>query len=97
MNVICVMLDSLRADHVGAYGDRARTPNMDRIARESLVFSKAYSGSFPTLPCRRDLFTGRWGHPFNTWDKMEQNLPTMAERFRRAGYTTGLVLIRRCL
>ena len=45
MNVICVMLDSLRADHVGAYGDRARTPNMNRIARESLVFSKAYSGS----------------------------------------------------
>ena len=91
MNIICVMLDSLRTDHVGAYGDRARTPNMDRIARESLVFSKAYSGSFPTLPCRRDLFTGRWGHPFNTWDKMEGNLPTMAERFRRAGYTTGLI------
>ncbi|MDP6039853.1 MAG: sulfatase-like hydrolase/transferase, partial [Candidatus Latescibacteria bacterium] len=89
MNVICVMLDSLRADHV--YGDRAKTPHMDRIASESTVFSKAYSGSFPTLPCRRDLFTGRWGQPFNTWDELERDLPTMAESFRRAGHTTGLI------
>ncbi len=91
MNVICVMLDSLRADHVGAYGKKARTPNMDRLAQESLVFDKAYSGSFPTLPCRRDLMTGRWGHPFNTWDELERDLPTMAESFRRAGHTTGLI------
>ena len=61
MNIICVMLDSLRTDHVGAYGDRARTPNMDRIARESLVFSKAYSGSFPTLPCRARFVYGTLG------------------------------------
>ena len=47
MNIICVMLDSLRTDHVGAYGDRARTPNMDRIARESLVFFK---GVFRIVP-----------------------------------------------
>jgi arylsulfatase A-like enzyme len=94
MNLIVVMMDSLRIDHVGAYaGDRARakTPNMDRFAAESLLFENAYVGSFPTLPCRRDLFTGRWGHPFNTWSEMERNLPTMAETFRKAGYTTGLV------
>lgn len=94
MNLIVVMMDSLRIDHVGAYaGDRARakTPNMDRFSAKSLLFENAYVGSFPTLPCRRDLFTGRWGHPFNTWSEMERNLPTMAETFRKAGYTTGLV------
>lgn len=109
MNVICIMLDSLRTDHVGAYGKahtggsdaeawpggagqaRARTPAMDRFAQSSLVFDRAYVGSFPTLPCRRDLFTGRWGHPFNTWDEMERHLPTMAESFRKSGYTTGLI------
>ncbi|MBT4138755.1 MAG: sulfatase [Candidatus Latescibacteria bacterium] len=91
MNVICVMLDSLRTDHVGAYGNKARTPNMDRFASESLVFDKAYSGSFPTLPCRRDLFTGRWGQPFNTWNEMERDIPSLAGVFRNAGYTTGLV------
>ncbi|NKB69924.1 MAG: sulfatase-like hydrolase/transferase [Candidatus Latescibacteria bacterium] len=92
MNVIVVMLDSLRADHVGAYGPaRARTPNLDRFAAGAQVFDQVYAGSFPTLPCRRDLFTGRWGHPFNTWDEMERDLPTMAETFRRAGYKTGLI------
>ena len=38
MNVICIMLDSLRTDHAGAYAGaaaRARTPNMDRFAAES--------------------------------------------------------------
>ncbi|MEE2658959.1 MAG: sulfatase [Candidatus Latescibacterota bacterium] len=110
MNVICIMLDSLRTDHVGVYGKahtggkgaddwpggagpggRARTPAMDRFAHHSLVFDRAYAGSFPTLPCRRDLFTGRWGHPFNTWDEMERDLPTLAETFRRAGHSTGLI------
>jgi arylsulfatase A-like enzyme len=109
MNVICIMLDSLRTDHVGAYGKahtggkdaahwpggagvaRARTPAMDCFAQQSLIFDRAYAGSFPTLPCRRDLFTGRWGHPFNTWDEMERHLPTMAESFRQSGYTTGLI------
>ena len=94
MNVICIMLDSLRTDYVGAYMDgnaKAETPNMDRFAAEAVVFDKAYVGSFPTLPCRRDLFTGRWGHPFNTWDEMERDLPTVATRLRAEGYTTGLV------
>ena len=94
MNLICIMLDSLRTDYVGAYMNgqaRARTPNLDRFAREAVVFDKAYAGSFPTLPCRRDLFTGRWGHPFNTWDEMERDVPTLAARLRAAGYTTGLI------
>ena len=94
MNLIVVMMDTLRIDHVGAYvGDRgrAKTPNIDWFAEQSLLFENAYVGSFPTLPCRRDLFTGRWGHPFNTWSEMERDLPTMAEAFRKAGYATGLV------
>ena len=94
MNLIVVMMDTLRTDYVGAYAGgkaKAETPNMDQFAEQALLFENAYVGSFPTLPCRRDLFTGRWGHPFNTWDEMERDLPTMAETFRKAGYTTGLV------
>ena len=94
MNVIVVMLDSLRTDHVGAYMNgkaKAKTPNMDRFAREAQIFERMYVGSFPTLPNRRDLFTGRWGHPFNTWGEMERDLPTLAGLLRQAGYTTGLV------
>jgi arylsulfatase A-like enzyme len=94
MNLIVIMLDSLRTDYVGAYMDgqaKAKTPNMDRFAQDAVVFDKTYAGSFPTLPCRRDLFTGRWGHPFNTWGEMERDVPTLAGRLRAEGYTTGLV------
>lgn len=94
MNLICVMMDTLRTDYVGAYEGgkaKAHTPNMDRFAEQALRFDNAYVGSFPTLPCRRDLFTGRWGHPFNTWDELERDLPTLATTFRKDGYTTGLI------
>jgi len=94
MNIIVIMLDSFRTDHMGAYaGDhaKAKTPHIDRFAQEALLFNQAYTGSFPTLPCRRDLFTGRWGHPFHTWNALEKAPQTMAETFRRAGYVTGLI------
>ena len=59
-NVIVLCIDSLRRDHLGANGNTwIRTPNLDRFARESAVFDRAYIGSFPTIPCRTDLFTGR--------------------------------------
>ena len=75
MNLICVMMDSLRTDYVGAYAGgaaKAKTPNLDRFAEQSLTFENACVGSFPTLPCRRALFTGRWGHPFHPWDDRER-------------------------
>ena len=47
----------------------------------------------PSRRCRtrRDLFTGRWGHPLTTWDRMERDVPTLAGRLQAEGYTTGLV------
>ncbi len=57
MNVIVVILDSLRKDHIGAYGnDRVKTPNLDALAKESLRFDRAYPESIPTIPARRARF-----------------------------------------
>jgi choline-sulfatase len=54
-----VTIDTLRADRLGAYGDTAaRTPNLDRLARESVVFEKAYSPAPITLPAHASLMTG---------------------------------------
>ena len=53
MNVILVMSDSLRADHLGCYGATdVRTPNLDKFAEESAVFDRAYIASYPTTPNR---------------------------------------------
>ena len=54
MNVILIILDSLRKDHVGAYGnDEIRTPNLDALSKESFRFTRAYPESLPTLCARR--------------------------------------------
>ena len=68
MNLIVVILDSLRKDHVGAYGnDWIKTENLDLFARSSVRFNRAYPESCPTLPFRTSLLTGRRVYPFRRW------------------------------
>jgi arylsulfatase A-like enzyme len=65
MNVVVVVMDSLRADHI--YGPRARTPTMNAFARESLRFTNAYPEGMPTIPARRAIMSGRRTFPFRGW------------------------------
>jgi arylsulfatase A-like enzyme len=104
MNVILMILDSLRKDHVGAYGNgRIRTPNLDALAGESLRFSRAYPESLPTLPARRAIHTGLRTWPFRNWSPPEgetfmpagwQRIPeeqtTLSELLLGQGYNTVL-------
>jgi arylsulfatase A-like enzyme len=81
MNVILVILDSLRKSHIGAYGnDRIRTPSLDALAGESLRFTRAYPESIPTLPARRAMHTGLRTWPFRNWK------PPEGETFMPAGW-----------
>ena len=65
MNVIIVMSDTLRADHVGWYGNKwIKTPNLDKFAAESMVFDRAVPESLPTIQVRRALLTGMRVFPF---------------------------------
>lgn len=83
MKFIYLMSDTFRRDHMGAYGNPwIHTPNLDRLARMSAVFERAYIGSFPTVPNRRDTLLGRGdqGLPFNRWKRLEPNEVTIPER-----------------
>ena len=81
MNVVLVILDSLRKDHIGAYGnDGIETPNLDALAAGSLRFTRAYPESIPTLPARRAIHTGLRTWPFRNWDPPEE------ETFMPAGW-----------
>src|SRR5918998_6232981 len=81
MNVIVVILDSLRRDHVGVYGNEwIKTPNLDALAKESLRFTRAYPESLPTLPARRAIHTGLRTWPFRNWE------PPEGESFMPAGW-----------
>ena len=58
-NILLVVLDTVRADHVGCYGyDRNTTPNIDAFAREAVVYRNAYATCSWTLPACTSLLTG---------------------------------------
>ncbi len=104
MNVVLIVIDSLRKDHVGAYGnDWIKTPNLDSFAGESLKFTRAYPESTPTIPARRAIHTGFRSFPFRDWSPRPeydvnlygwqpilQDQPTLAEMLRDEGYSTML-------
>jgi arylsulfatase A-like enzyme len=69
MNVVLVIIDSLRKDHVGAYGNPwIKTPNLDALAGGSLRFTRAYPEAIPSIPARRAIHTGIRSWPFRGWE-----------------------------
>ncbi len=74
MNVVVVIIDSLRKDHVGAHGnDWIKTPSLDALAKESLRFTRAYPESIPSIPARRGIHTGLRSFPFRGWELSNVN------------------------
>lgn len=88
-NVVVVVSDTFRRDHIGAYGnDWIHTPALDRFAAQSVVFDNHLIGSFPTMPARADLLTGRLSMSFMTWAPLPAHLPTLPGLLTEAGYLT---------
>ena len=58
-NIILISIDTLRADHMSCYGySRSTTPNIDKLAKESIFFENAYSQAPSTVPALRAIMTG---------------------------------------
>lgn len=100
MNVIGIMLDSFRQDHVSFYNGgqsvfdgvpACRTPNLDAFAQECIVFDNAYPEALPTLPVRTQLFTGQRTLPFRPWQALTKEDVSIAEILRAEGYVCGLI------
>ena len=104
MNVALVIMDSLRKDHVGVYGnDTVQTPNLDALAAESFRFTRAYPESLPTICARRAIHTGMRTFPFRDrirlpgesfqpagWQPIPEDQVTLSEALVAAGYNTAL-------
>jgi arylsulfatase A-like enzyme len=102
-NVLVLIVDTLRADHVGAYGGRARTPTIDALAREGLRFTRFHPEAMATVPARRSILTGRRVFPFRHWHVYRGLMrtpgwgpiadpgATFTSALRRAGWWTGYV------
>lgn len=100
MNIICIMLDSFRQDHIGVYHGGVgpfpavppcRTPNLDRFAAEAVVFDNCYPDGLPTIPVRTCLMTGQRTLPFRPWQPLTPEDVSMADFLRGEGYVCGLI------
>ena len=92
MNVFWIMLDSLRRDHIGAYGSTVcKTPNLDRFAQEAVVFDNAYPEALPTIPVRTAMVTGCRTLQGRPWQPLAKEDVTVAEILRHHGYTNVMI------
>jgi len=94
LNVIVIMLDSLRQDHVSAYGwpeCPLKTTHLDAFAAEAVVFDNCYPEGLPTIPVRTDLMTGLSSLTNRTWQPLVPTDMTLTQILRRTGYLTAMV------
>jgi choline-sulfatase len=92
-NLLLITIDTMRADHVGAYGYApAQTPAMDRLAREGVRFDRAYAAAPITLTSHASLLTGLYppGHGArHNGVAMRGDVPTLAATLGDQGFATG--------
>ncbi len=93
-NLVLISLDTLRADHLGAYGyERPTSPNLDRFMQEGILFERAFAPSSWTTPSHASVFTGH--HPLvhgaggPRGFRLGGRFTTLAELARRHGYKTA--------
>ena len=96
-NVLVVLVDTLRSDHLPIYGyDRATAPFLNEFSRKGVVFEQARSQAGCTFPSVNSLFTSQYPQLFQRSVKehglgIPEGVPTLAEMLRAAGYSTGAV------
>jgi N-sulfoglucosamine sulfohydrolase len=94
-NFLFLIFDDMSWDSVGAYGNTwIQTPNLDRLAKEGVLFRHAFTSNPKCSPCRASILTGR-----NSWQLEELSVhnsifPSKFEVYpdllEKAGYTVGL-------
>ncbi len=93
-NVLLVLVDTLRADHLGTYGySRPTSPYLDALAAQGVVFERAMAPAPWTVPTVRALMSGRYPSDLglsSPWSAptVPARVATLAERFQAAGYRT---------
>jgi len=94
-NVLLILIDTLRADHLGAYGyTRPTSPTFDALAARGVLFTRAHSTTSWTNPAIESLFTGQ--HPRvlqpGAAEFIAPNSRTLAQAFRESGYRTAAII-----
>jgi len=92
MNIIVLLSDTFRYDNLGCNGNKwIGTEALDRFSERAACFDRHYLSSFPTIPNRTDLFTGRFSFPFHAWKPLDRDVPVLSTIFGEAGYQSQLI------
>src|SRR5579871_1869991 len=94
-NIVIIAVDSLRAGHLGCYAYHLDTsPAIDALARESVVFDRAFAAGIPTMPSVTTLYTGL--HPYRHGivshggtRRLAAAIHTLPQLAREHGYLTA--------
>src|SRR5512142_1037767 len=92
--VILISIDTLRSDHLPAYGYKGvETPNIDALRADSILYERAWSHVPLTLPSHCSILTGLLpadhGVRDNVGYRLASNVPTLQELLKKNGYATG--------
>lgn len=97
-NIVLVVADQVRSDFIGASGQNptVRTPNLDRIARQGVCFTRALTNQPLCSPSRACMMTGRYATETGEWKlppgvELRRDLPTLATVLRSHGYTANFI------
>jgi arylsulfatase A-like enzyme len=92
MNIIFIMSDTNRYDNFSCYGQtRVKTPRLDRFAKQSYVFDNAYLSSFPTVPNRLDIMSGRFSFIDHEWCALPKETVTLQQILTASGFVTQMI------
>ena len=96
LNVLFIMADDYRVE-LGSYGSRALTPNLDRLARRSVQFERAYCQQAVCNPSRSSMLTGLRPDTLKLWNngthfrELKPDVTTLPLHFKQNGYVTRCV------
>ncbi|MFW5787362.1 MAG: sulfatase [Halanaerobiales bacterium] len=91
MRTVMVLLDSMNRHFLNIYGNNwVKTPNIDRLAQDSVIFDNHWLGSAPCMPARRDIFTGRLNFLERNWGPIEPFDITLQHKLRENGIFTHI-------
>ncbi|MCC6698796.1 MAG: sulfatase [Candidatus Hydrogenedentes bacterium] len=94
LNILLITLDDLNYTSLGFMGSKVPdiTPNLDKLSRESYRFSRGHVTVAICQPSRQCMMTGRYPHNMGApaFDPIREDVPTLQERLRAAGYLNGI-------
>ena len=94
-NILILMSDNHSYNHLGAYGDPVvKTPNIDKVAKEGVLFTHAFCQSPSCAPARAAMLTGQevWQlrEGANLWGSLPSDLTVYPDLLEKAGYHVGI-------